>query len=135
MNLCQLNTFFLTFWLVCCAHTANRPKSKEKSVQLTEVHLYWSYFLQNPYFNEFTFLFFWVFPIECFKQQTKKTKTDKETRHVMIGQKIWKNQIQDSWSHPENCFSSIMFFDKMSLVIQNWFSDFVLHVRSLHIFA
>ena len=24
----------------------------------------------------------------------QKTKTDKETRHVMIGQKIWKNQIR-----------------------------------------
>ena len=51
MNLCQLNTFFLTFWPVCCAHTANQPKSEEKSVQLAEVHLYQIYFLQNPYFN------------------------------------------------------------------------------------
>ena len=31
----QLNTFFLTFWLVCC---------------VSEVHLYRSNFLQNPYF-------------------------------------------------------------------------------------
>ena len=23
--------FFLTFWMVCCAHTANWPKSEEKS--------------------------------------------------------------------------------------------------------
>ena len=30
MNLCQLNTFFLTFWLVCCVCAANRPKSEEK---------------------------------------------------------------------------------------------------------
>ena len=30
---------------------ANRPKSEEKSVQLPEVHLYRSYFLQNPYFS------------------------------------------------------------------------------------
>ena len=51
MNLWQLNTFFLTFCPVCCAHTANRPKSEEKSVQLAEVHLYQIYFLQNPYFR------------------------------------------------------------------------------------
>ena len=30
---------------------ANPPKSEEKSVQLAEVHLYRSYFLQNPYFR------------------------------------------------------------------------------------
>ena len=51
MNLRQLNTFFLTFWPVCCNHTANRPKSEEKSVQLAEVHLYRIYFLQNPYLS------------------------------------------------------------------------------------
>ena len=43
MNLCQLNTFFLSFWPICC---------NEKSVQLAEVHLYRIYFLQNPYFKE-----------------------------------------------------------------------------------
>ena len=32
-------------------HTANQPKSEEKSVQLAEVHLYRNYFLQNPYFS------------------------------------------------------------------------------------
>ena len=51
MNFCQLNTFFLTFWPVCCVSAANRPKSEEKSVQLAEVHLYRSYFLQYPYFS------------------------------------------------------------------------------------
>ena len=51
MNLCQLNTFFLTFWPVCCVCEANRPKSEEKSFQLAEVHLYRIYFLQNPYFK------------------------------------------------------------------------------------
>ena len=43
--------FFLFFWPVCLAHTANRPKSEEKSVQLAKVHLYRIYFLQNPYFK------------------------------------------------------------------------------------
>ena len=55
MILCQLNTFPLTFWPVCCAHTANRPKSEEKNFQLAEVHLYRSYFLQNLYFSSFLF--------------------------------------------------------------------------------
>ena len=35
------------------SHTANQPKSEEKSVQLAEVHLYQIYFLQNPYFKNF----------------------------------------------------------------------------------
>ena len=39
---------FLAGLLCVCA--ANRPKSEEKSVQLAEVYLYRSYFLQNPYF-------------------------------------------------------------------------------------
>ena len=30
---------------------ANPPKSEEKSVQLADVHLYRSYFIQNPHFN------------------------------------------------------------------------------------
>ena len=55
MNLCQLNTFFLTFWPVCCGHTANWPKREEKSVQLEDVHLYQIYFLQNPYFKQIDF--------------------------------------------------------------------------------
>ena len=29
----------------------HRTKSEEKSVQLAEVHLYRSYFLENPYFS------------------------------------------------------------------------------------
>ena len=35
MNLCQLNTFFLSPWLVCCVCAAKWPKS----VQLAVVHL------------------------------------------------------------------------------------------------
>ena len=35
-------------------HTANRPKSEEKSVQMAEVHLYRIYFLQNPCFKRHT---------------------------------------------------------------------------------
>ena len=30
MNLCQLNTFFLTFWPVCCVWAANRPKVRNQ---------------------------------------------------------------------------------------------------------
>ena len=41
------------------AHTANQPKSEEKSVQLGEVHLYRIYFLQNPYFKN-SFKIFWT---------------------------------------------------------------------------
>ena len=43
--------FFPHFWPVCCVCAENQPKSEEKSVQLAEVHLYRSYFLQNPYFR------------------------------------------------------------------------------------
>ena len=51
MNLCQLYTFLLIFWPVCCVFAVNRRKSEEKSVQLTEVNLYRIYFLQNSYFS------------------------------------------------------------------------------------
>ena len=63
MNLYQLNTFFLTVWPVCCAHTATQhtqqtgQKIKEKSVQLAEVHLYRIQFLQNPYFSHVMCMF------------------------------------------------------------------------------
>ena len=45
----QLNTFFLTFWLV-----TQQPSQKvrEKVFNWSEDHLYWSNFLQNPYFSE-----------------------------------------------------------------------------------
>ena len=40
LNLWQLNTFFSLFVWFSCAHTTNRTKSEERSVQLAEVHLY-----------------------------------------------------------------------------------------------
>ena len=63
MNLCLLNTFFLTV-----RTAANRPKSEEKSVQLAEVHLYQSYFLQNPYFSSLIIEYFKMKKqvLECF---------------------------------------------------------------------
>ena len=36
-------------------HTENWPKSEEKSVQLAEVHLYWTYSLLNLYFDMIKF--------------------------------------------------------------------------------
>ena len=44
----QLNTFFLTFWLVCCVTS---QKVRKKVFNWSEVYLYQSNFLQNPYFS------------------------------------------------------------------------------------
>ena len=44
----KLNTFFLTFWLVCYVTSQN---VKKKVFNCSEVHLYRSNFLQNPYFT------------------------------------------------------------------------------------
>ena len=70
MTRCQLNTFFLTTYLA----THSKPSKKwGKSVQLAEVHLYRSYFLQNPYFNCFYLNFLKVVKNdECFQIHTKR---------------------------------------------------------------
>jgi hypothetical protein len=51
MNLSQLNIFSSLFgrFAVCSQQTGQ--KDNKKSVQLAEVHLYLSYFSQNPEFN------------------------------------------------------------------------------------
>ena len=47
----QLNTFFLTFWpAFWCVHQTGQ-KVRKKVFNWSDVHLYRSYFLQNPYFN------------------------------------------------------------------------------------
>ena len=46
----QLNTFFLTFWLVCCVTS---QKVRKKVFNWSEVHFYQSNILQNPYFNTY----------------------------------------------------------------------------------
>ena len=76
--------FFLTFWPVCCAHTANRPKSEEKSVQLAEVHLYRTYFLQNPYFKG-------IASSMCFDLCTAKSGTPKRNQ-LLIKYRLLYNQ-------------------------------------------
>ena len=43
-----MNTFYPTFWLVCCVTS---QKVRKKVFNWSEVHLYRSNFLQNPYFN------------------------------------------------------------------------------------
>ena len=44
----QMNTFFLIFCPVCCLFAG---KARKKVFNWTEVHLYRSDFLQNPYFK------------------------------------------------------------------------------------
>ena len=44
----QSNTFFLTFWLVT---QQTSQKERKKVCNWSEIHLYRSNFLQNPYFN------------------------------------------------------------------------------------
>ena len=46
----QLNTFFLSLWLVCCVTS---QKVRKKVFNWSEVHFYQSNILQNPYFNTY----------------------------------------------------------------------------------
>ena len=55
MNLCQLNTFFLTFWPDYCAHTqqtGQKVKTKVFNWQRFICMNLLTYFLQNPYFSK-----------------------------------------------------------------------------------
>ena len=53
----QLNTFFLSLWLVCCVTS---QKVRKKVFNWSEVRLYRSNFLQNPYFNLLPYLKCWL---------------------------------------------------------------------------
>ena len=50
----QLNTFFLTFWLVCCVTS---QKVRKKVFNWSDAHVYRRNFLQNPYFRELPILY------------------------------------------------------------------------------
>ena len=74
----QLNTFFLTFWLV----TQQTSQVRTKVVNWSEVHLYRSNFLQNPYFS-------------CFPIRTRFT--------------LWPKFCSNSWISNSTVLSVLLF--------------------------